>query len=61
MNELIFFFILELLFSSIKNTEIWMIVTFTLSEKLNLIINALWKNLRPRIMKIMRAITSADD
>ena len=61
MNDLIFFFILELLFSSIKNTEIWMVITFTLSEKLNLIIKTVCKNLRPRIMKIMRAITSADD
>ena len=61
MNDLIIFFILELLFSSVKNTEIWMIVTMTLSEKLNQIIKTVCKNLQPRIMKIMRAITSADD
>ena len=61
MNDLIIFFILELLFSSIKNTEIWMIITMTLSEKLNQIIKTVCKNLQPRIMKIMRAITSADD
>lgn len=61
MNDLIIFFILELLFSSVKNTEIWMIITMTLSEKLNQIIKTVCKNLQPRIMKIMRAITSADD
>ena len=61
MNDLIIFFILELLFSSIKNTEIWMIIIMTLSEKLNQIIKTVCKNLQPRIMKIMRAITSADD
>ena len=61
MNDLIIFFVLELLFSSIKNTEIWMIITMTLSEKLNQIIKTVCKNLQPRIMKIMRAITSADD
>ena len=60
MKDLIIYFILDLLFSSIKNTEIWIILTMTLSQKLDQMVKSVCKNLKLRIMVILRAITSAD-
>ena len=54
MKDLFMFFILDLLFSVLRSTEIWMALCMTLAEKLNPILNSLRRTLRFKIMEILR-------